>query len=132
MKILTTKFNQLVLLSIACILAASTPMKAQQVITHSGKANSGEMARLIVNRAANFGTEDSINLFVDGTQVAVIGYNESYDAPLPAGKHVLLITTNPVPPQKAPTPVVITAEPGKTYTFTADWPDSEVAGLVAN
>ena len=71
MKILTTKFNQLVLLSIACILAASTPMKAQQVITHSGKANSGETARLIVNRAANFGTEDSINLFVDGTQVAV-------------------------------------------------------------
>ena len=132
MKTLAVKFSKPVLLAIACVLAASTPMKAQQVITNSSQTNSGDMARLIVNRVADFGTDDSINLFIDGTQVAVIDYNQSYDAPLPPGKHVLFITTNPWPPAMAPRPVVITAEPGKTYTFTADWPDSEVAGLVAN
>jgi hypothetical protein len=130
MKISPTLWCKLSALTIVFGFAASSPINAQRVITSSERTGSGEVARLIVNRAANFGVVDSINLFVDGSRVAVIGYNARYDAPLALGKHVLFLTTNPWPPQTTPKRLVITAEPGKAYTFTADWPDSETAGLV--
>jgi hypothetical protein len=63
----------------------------------------------------------------------VIAYDESYDAPLASGGHVLSITTDPTTyPQGQPKRFRLTAEPGKTYTFTAVWTDAERAGLVAN
>lgn len=96
-------------------------------------ADAAGTAHLIVNRSANFGIDESINLFVDGSEVAVLGYNESYDAPLATGKHVLSVSTTPQTfPEGAPKPLAIIAEPGKTYTFTAVWPDPERAGLVEN
>jgi hypothetical protein len=104
---------------------------AQEVKTDPGRGTSGEIARLIVNRSANFGIDESIALFVDGTKVAVLGYNEIYNAPLAPGKHVLSISTTPETyPEGAPKRLAITAEPGGTYTFTAVWPDPERAGLI--
>jgi hypothetical protein len=130
MKISPTMLCKLSALMIVCGFAVASPINAQRVITNSERKGSSEPARLIVNRAADFGIADSVNLFVDGSKVAVIGYNASYDAPLVPGKHVLSVTTNPWPPETMPKQLVITAEPGKAYTFTADWPDSETAGLV--
>jgi len=90
-------------------------------------------ARLIVNREANFGIHEALNLFVDGSEVAVIGYNDSYDAPLAPGEHVLSISTTPETyPEGTPKRLTITAQLGKTYTFTAVWPDPERAGLIEN
>jgi hypothetical protein len=130
MKTSHTLWSKLSALTILFGFAAASPIDAQRVITTSERTGSSDVARLIVNRAADFGIIDSINLFVDGSRVAVIGYNASYDAALAPGKHVLFVTTNPWPPQATPKRLVITAEPGKAYTFTADWPDSEIAGLV--
>jgi len=120
--------NTFILIVVASALAAASPVK-----TNRAGVNSGDPARLIVKRSANFGVDESINLFVDGSEVAVLGYDESYNAPLPAGKHVLSISTTPETfPEGAPKRLAITAEPGKTYTFTAVWPDPERAGLVEN
>jgi hypothetical protein len=131
MKISTNSLTKVILLAMACTFAIAS--NAQEVVTTPASSNSAETARLIVERVANFGTPDSINLFIDGTEVAVIGYNETYDAPLPAGKHVLAISTNPrTLPQGPPRKLEMTAEPGKTYTFTAVWQDPERATLVAN
>jgi hypothetical protein len=117
----------------ACAFAASFACNAQTVLTTPASSNSGEAAHLTVQRAANFGTPDSINLFVDGTEVAVIGFNQGYNAPLSPGKHVLSISTNPETLlQGPPRPLEVTIEPGKTYTFTAVWRDPERATLVAN
>ena len=112
-----------------CAFAAGNSITAQEVTTNSGKP-----ARLVVNRSANFGVDESVDLLVDGKTVAVLAYNQSYDAPLSAGKHVLSISTNPkaYPQALKPQPLTLTVEPGKTYTFTAVWPDTERAGLVAN
>jgi hypothetical protein len=133
MKISTNMFNKLALVAIACTLLVSTTLYAGEVKTNPGGADSAGSARLIVNRSANFGVDETINLFVDRNKVAVLGYDESYNAPLPTGKHVLSISTTPETfPEGTPRRLAITAEPGKTYAFTAVWPDPERAGLIEN
>ena len=129
MKTSANIFSRLILVVSVCAFAAGNSITAQEVTTNSGKP-----ARLVVNRSANFGVDESVDLLVDGKTVAVLAYNQSYDAPLSAGKHVLSISTNPkaYPQALKPQPLTLTVEPGKTYTFTAVWPDTERAGLVAN
>jgi hypothetical protein len=110
-----------VLTAVACSLALNAPIQARPA----------DNARLIVNRSADFGINESINLAIDGGQVAVIGINQNYDAALPPGKHVVSITTNPKTyGEQSPYRVPVNAIPGKTYSFTAVWDDSERASLV--
>jgi hypothetical protein len=133
MKIPTNIFSRLALVAVACTFVTNSPIKAEEVTMNPLDADAAGSARLIVNRSANFGIDESINLFVDGSEVAVLGYDESYNAPVPAGKHVLSISTTPETfSEGAPKRLAITAEPGKTYTFTAVWPDPERAGLIEN
>ncbi|HYR23205.1 MAG TPA: hypothetical protein VEP30_09835 [Chthoniobacterales bacterium] len=95
------------------------------------QARPADNARLIVNRSADFGINESVNLAIDGVEVAVLGINQNYDAALPPGKHVVSITTNPKTyGEQSPDRIPVNAEPGKTYTFTALWDDSERASLV--
>ena len=109
-----------IMVALACSLAASARIQARP----------SDAARLIVNRSADFGVNESINLTVDGVQVAVLGINQNYDVALPPGKHVLSISTNPKTyPDQSPSRIPLNAEAGKTYTFTAVWDDSERASL---
>jgi len=113
--------SRLIMVAIACSFVASASIQARP----------GGDARLIVNRSADFGGDESINLAVDGIQVAVLGINQNYDAALPPGRHVVSITTNPrAYRQQAPSQIRVSVEPGKAYTFTAVWDDSERASLV--
>jgi len=116
---------------ISLILIAGSLLVTQSLRAGTSvQARASENARLIVNRSAAFGLEESINLAVDGVQVAVLGFNQNYNATLPPGKHVLSITTNPKTyPDQSPNQVPLNAGPGKTYTFTAVWADSERASL---
>jgi hypothetical protein len=121
MKTLRYVSIKLTMVAIACSFVASAPIQARP----------GDDARLIVNRSADFGGDESINLAVDGIQVAVLGINQNYDAALPPGKHVVSITTNPrTYGEQASSQISVNAEPGKTYTFTAVWDDSERASLI--
>ena len=129
----TFLFSRLALIAIVGAFAAFNPLAAQQVEIAPAAMSSGSTARLIVNRSADFGLNESVNLFVDGAKVASLGYNASYQAELPAGKHLLSISTDPKTYSEGePTRVAINAKPGQTYSFTAIWPDSERAGLIAN
>jgi hypothetical protein len=131
MKTSTNILSRLRFVVAASVLIASTLLNAQDVKTMSGRESSGEMARLIVNRTANFGLNETVVLFVDGTKVAALGYSDSYNAPLAPGKHVLFIKTSPETyPEGAPKRIAITAEPGKSYAFTAVWLETERAGLI--
>jgi hypothetical protein len=122
MKILNYVSVTLITVVIACSLAASTTIQAQQ-----------DDAHLVVSRSANFGTFQYLILYVDGVHVADLGLNQSYEAVLPRGQHVLSVTTtpqgyrSPPPPQRR-----VNAEPGETYPFTAFWKNYDEAYLEKN
>src|SRR6478672_11474321 len=122
MKILNYVSVTLITVVIACSFAASTTIQAQQ-----------DDARLVVSRSANFGTFQYLILYVDGVHVADLGLNQSYEAVLPRGQHVLSVTTTPQgyrsPP---PTQRRVNAEPDKTYAFTAFWKNYDEAYLEKN
>jgi hypothetical protein len=129
MKILRYVSSKLIILAIVWSFAAGAPIQARQPRSNPASARS-ENAYLIVNRAANFGTRESINLSIDGVQVAVLGLNQSYEGVLRPGKHVLSMTTNPrTQGLTRLTQRTLDAQPGKTYAFTALWDDSYHASL---
>src|SRR5947207_6937013 len=130
MKILNHVSAKLIMVAIVGSFAANTSIQAREVRSNSASARSDENARLVVTRAANFGTFQYLNLFVDGVQVADLGVNQSYDAVLPAGQHVLSVRTTPqIYRYTTPTRRRVNAQPGKTYAFTALWKNSEQAYL---
>jgi hypothetical protein len=122
MKILKYVSVTLITVVIACSLATSTTIQAQQ-----------DDAQLVVSRSANFGTFHYLILYADGVHVADLGLNQSYEAVLPRGQHVLSVTTTPQgyrsPP---PTQRRVNAEPGETYAFTAFWKNYDEAYLERN
>jgi len=129
MKILRYVSTKLIIVAIAWSFAAGAPIQARQPRSNSASARS-DNAYLIVNRAANFGTRESINLSIDGIQVAVLGLNQSYEGVLRPGKHLLSMTTNPrTEGLTRLTQRILDVQPGKTYAFTALWDDSYHASL---
>jgi hypothetical protein len=130
MKILNYVSAKLIMVAIASSFAASTPIQAGEARSNSGSARSEDDARLVVTRAANFGTFQYLILFVDGVRVADLGLSQSYDAVLPPGHHVLSVSTTPQTYRYAPpTQQRVNAEPGKTYTFTSFWKNFDEAYL---
>jgi hypothetical protein len=120
---------KLVMIAIACSFAVSTSIQAREARATSASVSSGNNARLVVTRAANFGTFEFIDLFVDGVQVADLGFNQKYDAVLSPGQHVVSITTEPNDYLEKPSERSVSAKPGQTYAFTAVWKDSEDVSL---
>ena len=129
MKMLRYVSTKLIIVAIAWSFAAGATIQAREARSNPASARS-DNAYLIVNRAANFGTRESINLSVDGVQVAVIGLNESYEGVLRPRKHVLSMTTNPwTQGLTRRTERTLDVRPGRTYAFTALWDDSYHASL---
>ena len=129
MKTLHYVNTKIIVVAIALSFAAGAPIQARQPRSNSASARS-DNAYLIVNRAANFGTRESINLSIDGVRVAVLGLDQSYEGVLRPGKHVLSMTTNPrTQGLTRLTQRTLDAQPGKTYAFTALWDDSYRASL---
>ena len=133
MKILNHVSTKLIMVAVACIFAASTPIQAGVARSNSASARSEDDARLVVTRAANFGTFQYLILFVDGVHVANLGLDQSYAAVLPPGPHVLSVSTTPQGYiYTPPTQQRVNVEPDKTYAFTAFWKNSYQAYLEKN
>jgi hypothetical protein len=133
MKILRHVSGKLIIAAMACSFAASTPVQARVARSNTALARSEDDARLIVTRSANFGTFQYLILFVDGVHVADLGLDQSYEAVLPPGQHVLSVSTTPQGYRyTAPTRRRVTAEPGETYAFTAFWKNTDQAYLEKN
>jgi hypothetical protein len=90
--------------------------------------NSGH---LIVSRVANFGTDLSLVLSVDGKDVAALTEGQNYDGYLPAGQHVLTARVDPNRVGTPPRRKTITAQAGQTYSYTAAWSGEKLV-LVSN
>jgi hypothetical protein len=80
--------------------------------------NSGH---LIVNRVANFGTDLSLVVSVDGKDVGSFTEGRGYDGYLPAGQHVLTARVDPNRTGARPGRKTLTVQAGQTYSYTAAW-----------
>ena len=86
---------------------------------------------VIINRVANFGTDLSLSVSVDGSEVANLPEGRSYDGYLPPGKHVISAVVSPNGDDSHPGNATINVKEGETYSFTAVWQGQDLA-LVKN
>ena len=90
--------------------------------------NSGHV---LVYRVANFGTDLSLVVSVDGKDVGSFTEGRNYSGYLPAGQHVITARVDPNPGGKRPGRKTLTVQAGQTYSFTAAWSGGKLV-LVRN
>ena len=81
-------------------------------------ANSGH---LIVTRVANFGTDLSLVVSVDGKDVGSFTEGRSYSGYLLAGQHAITARVDPNRTGARPGKKTVTVQAGQTYSYTAAW-----------
>jgi hypothetical protein len=116
----------ILILACACLIAAGCT-------TGPGAAtapppNSG---RLLINRVANFGSDLSLVVSVDGKDVGSFTEGRNYSGYLSAGQHVIVVRADPNPGGKRPGRKTLTVQAGQTYSYTAAWSGESLA-LVRN
>ena len=112
------KYSSIIyMLSLACAGLIFTGCATNQA-TAPIPANSGH---LIVTRVANFGSDLSLVLSVDGKDVGSFPEGRSYNGYLPAGQHVITARVDPFQAGKRPGRKTITVQAGQTYSYTAAW-----------
>jgi hypothetical protein len=103
-------------LAYACLIAASCT-------TGPGAAtapppNSGHV---LIYRVANFGSNLSLVVSVDGKDVGSFTEGSNYSGYLPAGQHTLTARCDPNPGGRRPGRKTLTVVAGQTYVYTAAW-----------
>jgi hypothetical protein len=122
------KYSSIInILSLACAGLIFAGCATNQVTTPI-PANSG---RLLVNRVANFGSNMSLVLSVDGKDVGSFTEGRSYSGYLPAGQHVIIARVDPNQTGARPGKKTVTVQAGQTYSYTAGWSGGNVI-LVKN
>ena len=91
-------------------------------------ANSGH---LLINRVANFGSDLSLIVSIDGKDVGSFTEGRGYSGYLTAGQHQIIIRVDPNPCGKRPGRLTLTVQAGQTYSYTAGW-SGESLVLVKN
>ena len=114
------KYNAIIcILSLAC---AGIILSGCET-TQSGAASAPppNSARLLINRVANFGSDLSLVVSVDGKDVGSFTEGRNYSGYLPAGQHVITARVDPFQAGKRPGRKTITVKAGQTYSYTAAW-----------
>ena len=83
-------------------------------------APSRNAGRLTIDRAANFGSDLSLNVSIDGAQVASLVEGRSYNGNLSPGQHVISLSVTPTR-GRPPTTKRLMVQAGQSYSFTAMW-----------
>ena len=103
-------------LAFACLILAGCETTQQSAATAPPPPNS---ARLLVNRVANFGSDLSLVLSVDGKDVGSFTEGNSYSGYLSPGQHTITARVDPNQGGTPPARKTINAKAGQTYSFTA-------------
>ncbi len=112
------KYSSIIyIVSVACAGLIFTACATNQA-TSPIPANSGH---LIVTRVANFGTDLSLVLSIDGKDVGSFTEGASYSGYLPAGQHLLIGRVDPNRTGARPGKKTVTVQAGQTYSYTAAW-----------
>src|SRR5438445_9982145 len=110
------KYSSIIyILGLACAGLIFTGCATNQA-TAPIPANSGH---LIVTRVANFGSNLSLVVSVDGKDVGSFTEGRNYSGYLPAGQHVITARVDPNPGGKRPRRKTLTVQAGQTYSYTA-------------
>ena len=112
-------------LACACLIAgcATQPGAATAPPPNSG--------HVLIYRVANFGSNLSLVVSVDGKDVGSFTEGRNYSGYLPAGQHVITARVDPNPGGKRPGRKSLTVQAGQTYSFTAAWSGEKLV-LVKN
>src|SRR5216117_3179371 len=114
--------------SLACACLIAVGCATQPGAASAPPPNSGH---LIINRVANFGSNLSLVVSVDGKDVGSFTEGRNYDGYLPAGQHTLTARCDPNPGGKGPARKTLTVQAGQTYSYTAAWSGQKLV-LVRN
>jgi hypothetical protein len=120
--------NYVLPLGCACLVWIGTASSSGPI---SAFADTKTGARVIVSRVANFGSDLSLILSVDGREVARLVDGRSYDSYLSPGQHVLSAKAYPNPGRSPLWQQTLNLTNGQTYSFTALWQGSDLV-LVKN
>ena len=112
----------LLIVALACFTfsACQTTSTGASGSTASMAAPSKNAGRLTIDRAANFGSDLSLNVSIDGAQVASLVEGRTYHGTLSPGQHVISLSVTPTR-GRPPTTKRLTVQAGQTYSFTAMW-----------
>ena len=92
------------------------------IFAGNGEARAtGRGARLIVQRAPNFGNDRVVQLWVDRRKVAEIPRDQHYEGFVSGGHHTLSVLSLPNAESLQPAAIGLTLRSGRTYIFTATW-----------
>src|SRR5437870_10141245 len=102
-------------LASACLIAgcATQPGAATAPPPNSG--------HVLIYRVANFGSNLSLVVSVDGKDVGSYTEGRNYSGYLPAGQHTLSARVDPNPGGKRPGRKTLAVQAGQTYSYTAAW-----------
>src|SRR6266550_8154285 len=100
-------------LACACLIAgcATQPGAATAPPPNSG--------HVLIYRVANFGSDLSLVVSVDGKDVGSFTEGRNYSGYLSAGQHVIIARVNPNQTGAGPAQKTLNVKAGQTYSFTA-------------
>jgi hypothetical protein len=101
-----------------CCLATGSARAGSGRESFNSRAN----AQFVIKRAANFGNESNISLYIDGNRVATLSYGRTYEGMLPPGRHFVTLKQTPHLNDAYPfSQQWIRLRPGRISVFTAIW-----------
>ncbi len=106
------------ILSLACACLITAGCATQPGAATAPPPNSGHV---LIYRVANFGTDLSLVVSVDGKDVGSFTEGRNYDGYLPAGQHVIIARVDPNRVGTRPGRKTLTVKAGQTYSYTAAW-----------
>src|SRR5436189_5920545 len=104
--------------SLACACLIAVGCATQPGAATAPPPNAGH---LIITRVANFGSDLSLVVSVDGKDVGSFTEGRQYSGYLPAGQHVIVARADPNRESTRPGRKVVTVKAGQTYSYTAAW-----------
>jgi len=119
--------THILILACACLIVTGCATNPPGAAT-APPPNSG---RLLVYRVANFGSDLTLVLSVDGKDVGSFTEGRSYNGYLSAGQHRLTARVEPNLISARPGQKSLIVKAGQTYSYTAGWSGGNVV-LVRN
>ena len=108
----------IVSLAFACLILTGCATSQTGPVPAPRPTNAGH---LLVYRVANFGSNLSLVLSVDGKDVGSFTEGRNYDGYLSPGQHVVSARIDPNPGGASSWRKTLAVQAGQTYSYTASW-----------
>jgi hypothetical protein len=107
------------ILTLAC--AGLALVSCETTGTGAAAAAPPNSGRVLIYRVANYGTDLSMVVSVDGKDVGSFTEGNNYSGYLPAGQHQITVRVDPNRTGAGPGRKTLAVQAGQTYSFTAAW-----------